>query len=103
MTKSPAHVSLDRLLAVFLQAGTWIACGLIGAGLVLQAWPVLWAAQAMTAGVALFVLLPVMRVALLLAVFARQRNMLYAALATAVLAVIAAGCVLGVRLGPLAG
>jgi hypothetical protein len=103
MTKSPAHLSLDRLLAKFLQAGTWAACALIGAGLLLQAWPVPWATHAVTAGVALFVLLPVLRVALLLVVFARQRNTLYAAIATAVLVVIAAGCVLGVRLGPLAG
>jgi hypothetical protein len=39
----------------------------------------------------------------MLAVFTRQRDYLYAAIAATVLAVITAGCVIGIRLGPLAG
>jgi uncharacterized membrane protein len=39
----------------------------------------------------------------MLAVFARQRNYLYVTIAATVLAVIAAGCVIGLRLAPLAG
>ncbi|KXU85287.1 hypothetical protein CR51_40740 [Caballeronia megalochromosomata] len=87
---------LDRLLARFLQCGTWVACLLIGAGLIFDG-------RALTAGIALFILLPVLRVVLMLGVFARQRNYLYVTIAATVLAVIVAGCVLGLRLGPLAG
>jgi uncharacterized membrane protein len=48
-------------------------------------------------------LLPVLRVVLMLAMFARQRDFLYATIAATVLLVIAAGCAIGMRLGPLAG
>ncbi|WP_244173395.1 DUF1634 domain-containing protein [Caballeronia temeraria] len=88
--------TLDRLLASFLQCGTWAACALIGAGLFVGT-------KVLTAGVALFILLPVLRVVLMLAVFARRRDYLYVTIAATVLAVIAAGCVIGIRLGPLAG
>jgi hypothetical protein len=103
---------LDRWLAALLQYGTWIACAVIGAGLVcnaaagaglLQAKETPWGASIITAGVGLFVLLPVLRVTLMLAVFARQRNRRYVAIAATVLAIIAAGCVLGIRLGPVGG
>ncbi|SAK77473.1 hypothetical protein AWB80_04639 [Caballeronia pedi] len=95
MTKPHASASLDRLLAGFLQCGTWAACALTGAGLI-------FGTKALTAGVALFILLPVLRVVLMFGVFARQRNVLYAAITATVLAVIVAGCVIGVHLGPLA-
>ncbi|WP_250437486.1 MULTISPECIES: DUF1634 domain-containing protein [unclassified Caballeronia] len=88
--------TLDRLLAGFLQCGTWAACALIGAGLFAGT-------KLLTAGVALFILLPALRVVLMLAVFARQRDFLYATIAATVLLVIAAGCAIGMRLGPLAG
>ena len=97
------RVALDRVLARFLQFGTWAACVVIGAGLLLDAHAAGTGAKALSAGVALFIVLPVLRVALMLAVFARQRNFLYVTIAATVLAVIAAGCVLGIRLGPLAG
>ncbi|WP_250517424.1 DUF1634 domain-containing protein [Caballeronia sp. INDeC2] len=87
---------MNCLLARFLQGGTWAACVLIGAGLIFDA-------NTLTAGVALFILLPVLRVALMLAMFAWQRNYLYVTIAATVLAVIAAGCVIGIRVGPLAG
>ncbi|MDQ7979270.1 DUF1634 domain-containing protein [Paraburkholderia sp. SARCC-3016] len=103
---------LDRWLAMLLQYGTWIACAVIGAGLVLNAATSAGMLQAqyaprganvITAGVGLFVLLPVSRVTLMLVAFARQRNRRYVAIAATVLAIIAAGCVLGIRLGPVGG
>jgi uncharacterized membrane protein len=103
MMKSDARASLDRLLAGYLQCGTWAACTLIGAGLLLDARAAEAGATMLTSGVALFILLPVVRVVLMLAVFTRQRDYLYAAIAATVLAVITAGCVIGIRLGPLAG
>ncbi|CAL8477892.1 DUF1634 domain-containing protein (plasmid) [Caballeronia sp. S22] len=94
--KCATSASMDLLLARFLQCGTWAACALIGTGLFFDT-------KALTAGVALFILLPVLRVVVMLAVFAQQRNFLYVTIAATVLAVIAAGCVIGLRLGPLAG
>jgi len=88
--------SMDRVLARFFQCGTWAACVLTGAGLVIGT-------KALAAGVALFILLPVLRVVVMLAVFARQRNYVYVTIAATVLAVIAAGCAIGLRLGPLGG
>jgi uncharacterized membrane protein len=103
---------LDRWLAALLEYGTWIACAVIAAGLLLnaasgpsasQANVAPWGANVITAGVGLFVLLPVLRVTLMLVVFAQQRNRRYVAIAVTVLAIIAAGCVLGIRLGPVGG
>ncbi|SAK55660.1 hypothetical protein AWB79_02210 [Caballeronia hypogeia] len=95
--------ALDRLLAAFLQFGTWAACAIVGAGMLLDAHAAGSGAATLSAGIALFILLPVLRLVLMLAVFARQRNFVYVTIAATVLAVIAAGCVIGVRLGPLAG
>jgi uncharacterized protein DUF1634 len=103
---------LDRWLATFLQYGTWVACAVIAAGLVLNAATgagmldakdARWATTVVTAGVGLFVLLPILRVTLMLAIFAQQRNRRYVAIAATVLAIIAVGCVLGTRLGPVGG
>jgi uncharacterized membrane protein len=103
---------LDRWLATLLQYGTWVACVVIGAGLVLnaatgagmlQAREAPWGANVITAGVGLFVLLPVLRVTLMLVIFARQRNRQYVAIAATVLTIIAAGCLLAIRLGPVGG
>ncbi|BAN26194.1 DUF1634 domain-containing protein [Caballeronia insecticola] len=102
-TSHTSHASLDRMLASFLQYGTWAACALLGAGLLLDAHAPGSGMTLLTAGVASFIVLPVLRVALMLVVFARQRNFLYVTIAATVLAVIAAGCLIGVRLGPLAG
>jgi hypothetical protein len=107
-----SHPKLDCWLAALLEYGTWIACAVIAAGLLLnavtgagtaQAKDAPWGAKVITAGVGLFVLLPVLRVTLMLVVFARQRNRRYVAIAATVLAIIAAGCVLGIRLGPVGG
>ncbi|CAB3752514.1 DUF1634 domain-containing protein [Paraburkholderia humisilvae] len=103
---------LDRRLAVLLQYGTWVACTVIAAGLMLDAAArtgmldaihARWSAYVVTAGVGLFVLLPILRVTLMLAIFAQQRNRRYVMIAATVLAIIAVGCVLGIRLGPVGG
>jgi uncharacterized membrane protein len=48
-------------------------------------------------GVALFILLPVARVALMLAIFLRERDYAYTAISALVLLIIAAGVVSGLR------
>ena len=49
------------------------------------------------AGVALFILLPVARVALMLALFLRERDYAYTAISALVLLIIAAGVLSGLR------
>lgn len=48
-----------------------------------------------TAGIALLIALPVLRVLLMVVVFARQRDFLFSAIAMLVLAIILLGSVLG--------
>jgi uncharacterized membrane protein len=96
---------LERLLATFLQCGTWLACAMICAGIVSAAGThaVVSGVSMLSAGVALFILLPVLRLLLMLAAFMRRRDYRYVAIAAAVLSIVAAATLLGVRLGPLAG
>ncbi len=91
----------DRLIAGLLWHGTWLACALIAAGM---AFDFLAPGNAISrgpelvkAGVALFILLPVARVALMLAMFLRERDYAYTAISALVLLVIAAGVVSGLR------
>ncbi len=88
-----------RVIAALLRHGTWLASATIGAGLA-----VLWlrpmtgtipfgvsGVALMKIGVALFIFLPVLRVALMLFLFARERDTVYTAISALVLAIMAAG------------
>jgi uncharacterized membrane protein len=89
----------DQIIAGLLWYGTWFASILITAGVLLMAVEPLPAPLALSlsgydavkAGVAVFILLPVARVALMLAIFLRERDYAYTAIAALVLAIIAAG------------
>lgn len=81
---------LDRRVALVLGAGTWIASAVIGAGLLLPS-----GAAVVNAGVALFIALPILRVAVMLVEFLRRQDYRIAIIAAAVLAVILLGIVLG--------
>jgi hypothetical protein len=89
----------DQVIAGLLWHGTWLACALIAAGLFLKVVGPLPASLAlpftgyavMKAGVAVFIFLPVARVALMLAIFLRERDYVYTVIAALVLAMIAAG------------
>jgi uncharacterized membrane protein len=83
------HPRLERLLAVVLNTGTWLASGVIAGGLALARTPVV------TAGIAMLILLPVLRVVLMLIVFVRERDYRFAAIAGLVLTIIVLGFVLG--------
>lgn len=94
----------DRWLAGLLWYGTWIATAVIAAGMTLEgldyidvavAPPGLSGYGVMKAGVALFILLPVARVALMLLIFLRHRDYAYTAISALVLAIIAAGVFIG--------
>lgn len=111
-TQATGISPLERRLAVLLQYGTCLACAIVGVGLALGACisaGVLGPAEAstgpaaVTLGVALFILLPVLRLMLMLGVFLRQRDYRYSLISAIVLVIVGAGCALGVHLGPLAG
>jgi len=53
-------------------------------------------ARIVTAGIALLIVLPVLRVFLMLVVFVRERDFLFSAIAMLVLVIIVLGSVLGV-------
>lgn len=100
---------LEHWLANLLHYGTWLASITIAAGLVLMlALPAPASANGaaashatpagmsvMSAGIALFILLPVMRLILMLGVFLRRRDYRFGAIAALVLAIVAVGLVVG--------
>lgn len=89
----------DQIIAGLLRYGTWFASALIAFGILMAAiepfrtslalpWTGL---DVVKVGVAVFILLPVARVALMLAIFLRERDYAYAGIAALVLAIIAIG------------
>jgi uncharacterized membrane protein len=92
---------LERRLATTLELGTWVSSCTIAVGWVLSATgePASTAAMAIVrAGIALFILLPALRVLLMVVVFICERDYRFGAIAALVLAVIAVGAALGVRM-----
>jgi hypothetical protein len=105
--------SLERRLAVLLQYGTWAASLTIAVGCALalfgHAVPVAradWGAavakgygeRIVTAGIALFILLPVLRLMLMLGVFLHQRDYRFSVVTLLVLVIVFAGCVIGAHM-----
>lgn len=90
----------DQIVAGLLWYGTWFASALIAAGMLLAAFEPfvdslasLSEFDAVKAGVAVFILLPVARVVLMLTIFLRERDYAYTVIAALVLAIIAAGVI----------
>lgn len=89
--------SLETLLGRLLQYGTLAASGLIGVGLALSiAWGTLGMGTA-TAGIALLILLPALRVATMLIFFLRAGDYRYGAIAALVLLIISISFYVGTR------
>jgi uncharacterized membrane protein len=92
---------LESLLAEVLDYGCWIASAAITVGLVLALsahhLAVLANMHLVTIGIALFILLPVLRVVLMLIVFLRERDYRFSAIAALVLTILLVGFVLGTR------
>ncbi|MCW0211596.1 MAG: DUF1634 domain-containing protein [Achromobacter sp.] len=90
----------DRGIAALLWYGTWAASACIALGMAvdfLLPQAGLAGYRLVQAGVALFILLPVARVALMLAIFLRERDYAYTAISALVLLIIAAGVLSGLR------
>ena len=89
---------IERRLATFLSGGTWLACAIIAVGLLLAAAggaPGRYGLPIVDSGIALFILLPVGRVALMLVELLRRRDFALAAVAGLVLAILGLGFALG--------
>ena len=93
-------VRIESLLAGVLNVGTWLASIVIAAGLLLslfyQRKPFPTGAQIVTAGIGLFILLPILRVILMLTIFVKERDYKLAAAAAVVLLIIFAGFAIGI-------
>lgn len=100
MKPTPAHDERHEwIIAGLLRYGTWLASALVAVGMSVGA--LQHAGHSLSfglhgydiakAGIALFILLPVSRVVLMLALFLRERDYVYATISALVLAIIAAG------------
>jgi uncharacterized membrane protein len=91
---------LESLLAGVLNVGTCVASVVIGVGLVLSLFnqraslPI--ATQLVTAGIGLFILLPILRVILMFNIYVKDRDYQFAVAAAVVLLIIFAGCAVGI-------
>jgi len=103
---------LERLLAMVLQYGTWLASAAIGVGLAialvdshsgLHTVGFLSSTRIISLGILLFILLPVFRVFLMLLVFVKERDYRFSVIAGLVLLILALGFVLGMRVSAGAG
>jgi uncharacterized membrane protein len=90
---------LESLLAGVLNAGTWLASTVIAAGILLSLFyrgtTFLKGAQVMTVGIGLLILLPILRVIIMLIVFAKERDYKFAVAAAVVLLILFAGFAVG--------
>jgi hypothetical protein len=104
---------LDSLLAGTLQYGSLLATAVIGLGLLLaftgsglgtQHLVLARGTNILNVGIALFIVLPVLRVLLMLIVFVRERDYLLGVIAGLVLTIILLGLANGSRMAsPIAG
>ncbi len=93
----------DGIIAGLLWYGTWIASAVIMTGIIFGTLAQMGITPALSPagyaliriGVVIFVLLPIIRVALMLVMFAHARDYLYTAIAALVLAIIGAGVLIG--------
>lgn len=88
---------LERLLARLLLYGTFAACAIIAFGLVLVGSGVDSGAPVATGGIALLILLPIIRLLVMLIVFLRSGDYRYGAVSGLVILIILASFLLGRR------
>ncbi len=94
---------LESLLGGLLRYGTWIASIAIGLGLGVGLIDPKLGARIATAGIALLILLPSLRVLLMIFVFGRERDYRFALIAALVLTIIVLGILLGIRTASVPG
>jgi len=91
---------IESRLARLLHVGTGVASVVIGAGLLLSLFnqPALlpMAISLVTAGIVLFILLPILRVMVMFTTYLKERDYQFAAAAAVVLVILFAGCAVGI-------
>lgn len=95
--KAALSGQLENLLAKLLHYGTLAASGIIALGLALSVAAGPLGMGVATAGIALFILLPSLRVAVMLVFFLRARDYRYGAIAALVLLIISISFFVGTR------
>ena len=95
--KAALSGQLENLLAKLLHYGTLAASGIIALGLALSVTAGPLGMGVATAGIALFILLPALRVAAMLVFFLRARDYRYGAIAALVLLIISISFFVGTR------
>jgi uncharacterized membrane protein len=95
LTPARLERQMEGLVAALLRYGTWIASIAIGSGLAFAFFDPRLGPVIVTAGIALFILLPSLRVLLMLVVFVRERDYRFALIAALVLTIILLGIFLG--------
>ena len=104
-TKTLKTERLEGMLAQLLNYGTWFSSAVTALGLVLVQVEGYLGASALggpsgttivTAGIALLIMLPVLRLALMLVVFLRERDYMFGVITATVLIIIAFGTALGI-------
>jgi Protein of unknown function (DUF1634) len=95
------HQRLEAVLARLLDRGTWIGCLVIGIGLLVVLFGSARVPETglhiVAAGVAVFIALPILRVALMTIMFLAERDYAFAAIAASVLLIVALGAVAGLE------
>jgi uncharacterized membrane protein len=106
-TKTLKTERLEGMLARLLNYGTWFSSAVTALGLALVLVEGYLGVSALgrpsgttivTAGIALLIMLPVLRLALMLVVFLRERDYMFGIVTAAVLTIIAFGTALGIYL-----
>ena len=88
----------EALLAALLARGTWAASAVIALGLALGlALPGAAGSRVTSLGIALMILLPVLRVAVMAVLYIRAHDRRFAAISALVLAIILLAALLGAR------
>ena len=105
MTGRTSH-QLERVVAATLYWGTWVASAAVALGTALALWDSRAATgeisihrgmRITTAGIALFVLLPIVRVTVMLLAFLRDRDYRFCVIAALVLAITLLGLLAGMH------
>jgi uncharacterized membrane protein len=95
--KAALSGQLEDLLGRLLHYGTLAASGIIASGLALSLAAGRLGMGVATAGIGLFILLPMLRVAVMLVFFLRARDYRYGAIAALVLLIISISFFVGAR------
>lgn len=95
MTPARLERQVEGLVAGILRYGTWIASIAVGCGLALAFFDPRLGPLIARAGIALFILLPGLRVLLMVVVFVLERDYRFASIAALVLTIIVLGILIG--------